>query len=103
MYIFTDGGRLCRPLLYYDTIDMRYAFERAEILKALQSDNFSWKSLVVGMNAKIALEYRLDSPIIYTPMRLYGVETILDIQRGKIPSIIEYVDTAEEESLLITL
>ena len=103
MYIFTDGGRLCRPLLYYDTIDMRYAFERAEILKALQSDNFSWKSLVVGMNAKIVVEYTLDSPIIYTPIGLYGVETILDIQRGKIPSIIEYVDTAEEESLLITL
>jgi DNA-directed RNA polymerase II subunit RPB2 len=103
MYIFTDGGRLCRPLLYYDTIDMRYAFERKEILASLQSDNFSWKSLVVGMNAKIALEYKLDSPIIYTPMMLYGVETILDIQRGKIPSIIEYVDTAEEESLLITL
>jgi hypothetical protein len=103
MYIFTDGGRLCRPLLYYDTIDMRYAFERKEILTALQSDNFSWKSLVVGMNAKIAVEYTLDSPTIYTPIGLYGVETILDIQRGKIPSIIEYVDTAEEESLLITL
>ena len=103
MYIFTDGGRLCRPLLYYDTIDMRYAFERKEILAALQSDNFTWKSLVVGMNEKIAVEYTLDSPTIYTPIRLYGVETILDIQRGKIPSIIEYVDTAEEESLLITL
>jgi DNA-directed RNA polymerase II subunit RPB2 len=103
MYIFTDGGRLCRPLLYYDTIDSRYAFDRKEILEALRSDNFTWKSLVVGMNKKIVVEYTIDSSTIYTPKILYGVETILDIQRGKIPSIIEYVDTAEEESLLITL
>jgi len=34
---------------------------------------------------------------------LYGVETIIDIKSSRTPSIIEYVDTAEEESLLITL
>jgi DNA-directed RNA polymerase beta subunit len=82
---------------------MRYAFERKEILSALQSGNFTWKSLVVSMNEKLVEGYTMDSPRIYTPMMLYGVDTILNIQRSKTPSVIEYVDTAEEESLLITL
>ena len=108
MFIFTDGGRLCRPLFYYDAISSRYAFERKEILILLQSGNFTWKNLIIGMNGideKNVTEYVIESPIIYTPLMLYGVETIVDIQKsGKnMSSILEYVDTAEEESLLISL
>ena len=55
------------------------------------------------MNEKLVEGYKMDSPRIYTPMMLYGVDTIVNIKQSKTPSIIEYVDTAEEESLLITL
>ena len=74
MYIFTDGGRLCRPLLYYDNIESKFAFERKEILKALQKGEFTWKGLVVGMNEIMVADYTIDSPVIYTPRILYGVE-----------------------------
>jgi hypothetical protein len=103
LYIFTDGGRLCRPLLYYDIIDSRFSFERKEIIEALKSEKFSWKSLIIGMNNILVPEYVIDSPVIYTPRTLYGVESIIEVKNGKLPSIIEYIDTAEEESLLITL
>ena len=55
------------------------------------------------MNEMMVADYTIDSPVIYTPRLLYGVETIVEVQRGKLPSIIEYIDTAEEESSLITL
>ena len=60
----------------------------------MQRGEFSWKGLVVGMNEIMVADYTIDSPVIYTPRILYGVETIVEVQRGKLPSIIEGVTKA---------
>ena len=103
IFIFTDGGRLCRPLFYYDGIKKRYSFEEKDVLQYLESGNFHWRDLVSKKETKKIKEYQHDSPVIYTPFDLYGVEDIVKLKATLRPDILEYLDTSEAESALITL
>lgn len=103
IFIFTDGGRLCRPLFYYDGIHRRYSFEETGVIEYLQSGNFHWQNLVGIKETKKIKEYNPDSHIIYTPFDLYGAEDIVKIKATIRPDILEYLDTSEAESALITL
>ncbi len=102
IFIFTDGGRLCRPIFYYDTIRSQYSFEIKEILSLLQSGKIHWNNLVGNRETKIIKEYEIDSATIYTPMTLYGAEDIVKLQNTKNPDTLEYLDTSEEEASLIS-
>jgi hypothetical protein len=103
IFIFTDGGRLCRPLFYYDAIRRRYSFEEPGVTKYLESGNFRWHDLVGKKETKKIKEYHPDSHIIYTPFDLYGAEDIVKLKDTIRPDILEYLDTSEAESALITL
>jgi DNA-directed RNA polymerase beta subunit len=103
IFIFTDGGRLCRPLFYYDAIRRRYSFEEPGVTKYLESGNFRWQDLVGKKETKKIKEYHPDSHIIYTPFDLYGAEDIVKLKGTITPDILEYLDTSEAESALITL
>lgn len=103
IFIFTDGGRLCRPLFYYDGIHKRYSFEEKGVLEYLDSGNFHWRDLVGKKETKKIKEYNHDSHIIYTPFDLYGAEDIVKLKASVRPDILEYLDTSEAESALITL
>jgi len=103
IFIFTDGGRLCRPLFYYDGIHKRYSFEEKGVLEYLDSGNFHWRDLVGKKETKKIKEYNHDSHIIYTPFDLYGAENIVKLKASIRPDILEYLDTSEAESALITL
>jgi DNA-directed RNA polymerase II subunit RPB2 len=103
IFIFTDGGRLCRPLFYYDAIRRRYSFEEPGVTKYLESGNFRWQDLVGKKETKKIKEYHPDSHIIYTPFDLYGAEDIVKLKGAITPDILEYLDTSEAESALITL
>lgn len=103
IFIFTDGGRLCRPLFYYDGILKRYSFEEKSVLDYLETGNFHWHNLVGNRETKKIKEYHHDSHIIYTPFDLYGAEDIVKLKGMAMPDILEYLDTSEAESALITL
>jgi DNA-directed RNA polymerase II subunit RPB2 len=103
IFIFTDGGRLCRPLFYYDGIHKRYSFEEKGVLDYLESGSFNWQDLVGKKETKKIKEYHPDSHIIYTPFDLYGAEDIVKLKGTIMPDILEYLDTSEAESALITL
>jgi DNA-directed RNA polymerase II subunit RPB2 len=103
IFIFTDGGRLCRPLFYYDGILKRYSFEEKSVTDYLESGNFHWRDLVGKKETKKIKEYQHDSHIIYTPFELYGAEDIVKLKGAVMPDILEYLDTSEAESALITL
>jgi DNA-directed RNA polymerase II subunit RPB2 len=103
IFIFTDGGRLCRPLFYYDQVGAQYSFNKKEAAVLLKSDTFHWQNLVGGKDNKSIKEYENDTATIYTPMTLYGVEDIVKLQNTRTPDIVEYLDTSEAESALITL
>ena len=103
IFIFTDGGRLCRPLFYYDQVGAQYSFNKKEAAVLLKSDTFHWQNLVGCKDDKSIKEYDNDTATIYTPMTLYGVEDIVKLQNTRTPDIVEYLDTSEAESALITL
>jgi DNA-directed RNA polymerase II subunit RPB2 len=103
VFIFTDGGRLCRPLFYYDEVRSEYSFNSKQVFEMLESGNFNWHNIIGCTDTKIIKTYRIDSNIIYTPRQLYGVDDIGTVQSANIPDIIEYIDTSEAESALITL
>jgi DNA-directed RNA polymerase II subunit RPB2 len=103
IFIFTDGGRLCRPLFYYDAIRRRYSFEEPGVIEYLESGNFRWQDMVGKKETKKIKEYHPDSHIIYTPFDLYGAEDIVKLKGAIRPDILEYLDTSEAESALITL
>jgi DNA-directed RNA polymerase II subunit RPB2 len=103
VFIFTDGGRLCRPLFYYDEVRSEYSFNSKQVFEMLESGNFNWHNVIGCTDTKIIKTYRIDSNIIYTPRQLYGVDDIGTVQSANIPDIIEYIDTSEAESALITL
>jgi DNA-directed RNA polymerase II subunit RPB2 len=103
IFIFTDGGRLCRPLFYYDDIRNDYSFNTKDVFDMLKSGKFNWHNIIGCTETKTIKTYKTDSNIIYTPRELYGVDSIVTVQSNNIPDIIEYVDTSEAESALIAL
>jgi hypothetical protein len=93
IFIFTDGGRLCRPLFYYDQVGAQYSFNKKQAAVLLRSDTFHWQNLVGCKDDKSIKEYENDTATIYTPMTLYGVEDIVKLQNTRTPDIVEYLDT----------
>ena len=103
IYIFTDGGRLCRPLFFYDDVAGEYSFQKKEAAELLKTDTFHWHHLVGCKESKTIKEYETDTATIYTPMELYGAHDIVALKNTRTPDILEYLDTSEAESALITL
>lgn len=102
IHIFTDGGRLCRPIFYYDHSKKKYAFDNAGLLNKIKENDFSWDNLISGFENKKVEDYSIKNSDIYSSKELYGIENINELFKNKQPAIIEYIDTAEEESALIT-
>jgi DNA-directed RNA polymerase II subunit RPB2 len=85
IYIFTDGGRLCRPVYHIDFVDygtMNFKMPRLNINK--YSNKMSWKSLVVGSGE-------------------YNIDKFLPVSGTVNTGIIEYLDTMESEGALIAM
>ena len=104
IFIFTDGGRVCRPVFYYDDLTKKMSFE-TDLLKK----DFKWNDLLSGFNDKRA-EYRdnINYDGFYKLHELYegiNAETNpLKIQRFiDKKGIIDYLDVNEEELSLIRL
>ena len=94
IHIFTDGGRLCRPI-YYMGENRKPSYDRANILKKIDSGDFTWNQLIRGFESKS--EY--DKNKLYMLNDIYKTSDYQNV--ADYESIIDYVDTAEEENLLI--
>ena len=86
IFIATDGGRPIRPL-FYITNNKKISYDRKNILDKIVKGNYYWNNLVVGLE---------NDEINHN-----------EIKKGK-PNeenngIIEYIDTAEAESKLISM
>ena len=78
--IYTDRGRLMRPM-FYVTKDNKVSWERDAVLKNL--DNLSWESIVRGF-----------IPPSENSIPISALENL--------GSVVEYVDTADEECAFIS-
>ena len=95
--IFTDGGRMCRPIYYID--NEKLSIKNPDILQLVNNDNFTWNQLISGFNLKKA-DFDINSCKTYKNIKdLYTSITDNDLENFKAP--IEYIDTSEEETALI--
>ena len=98
--IFTDSGRLVRPIFYVDkeknTLALHVNKKMETIIKKRE---FTWNSLITGFQKKKDDNFDVKNNKFYTIKELY--DTSIDtLQQNK--SIIEYLDSNETNTRLIT-
>ena len=124
IHIFTDAGRLCRPIFYIDEDTGRPSYDKEEILEMIRAGKASWEQMTTGFTTKSDPTFQASHCNYYTIDELYGhahdtsalaakqkvsndvarVNTIEDFRRLKsTQAIIEYIDTSETESSLISM
>ena len=124
IHVYTDAGRLCRPIFYIDEDTGRPSYDKDEILEMIRAGKASWEQMTTGFTAKSDQAFNPSHCNYYTIDELYGrahdtsalaakqkvaedvarVNTIEDFRRLKATqAIIEYIDTSETESTLISM
>jgi len=109
--IYTDSGRLTRPIYYVedkdekDEKDKKFSFDRKEIIELLENGKISWEQIISGFMEKKDENFKTKNNKIYELDELYG-EIGTDKKKfkeklEKTKSMVDYVDTSEEESALI--
>ena len=111
IYIYCDGGRLSRPIFYFDKDIQKFSFEIPNIQKILETPDsvFSWQQLISGFQEKkSSAGFSVDHMRIYELSELYdatGTETNpAKIERFiQQKALLDYVDTSESESMLVCM
>jgi DNA-directed RNA polymerase II subunit RPB2 len=109
IFIFTDSGRLCRPIFYFDDMSKSMSYEN--LLEELKKRDYKWNDLVSGFNKK--REASIDTQNydkFYNLNELYEVASAsgekpvdpIDVKRFRDKkSLLDYLDPNEEEMSLI--
>ena len=105
VYIFTDSGRLTRPIYYID--NGKESFDRKEIIELINKGTITWQQIVSGFKEKSDVNFSIKQNKIYDIIALYPdigktQEDIYNVLQ-KYKSVVDYVDTAEEEAALIAI
>ena len=96
--VYTDSGRLCRPVFYIE--NNKPSFKKREIIEKLNNNTFNWNELISGFAKKKDPKYNINSCNIYEINQLYETNDFDDLKNTQ--GIIEYIDTSEEETALIS-
>jgi DNA-directed RNA polymerase II subunit RPB2 len=103
VYIYTDGGRLTRPV-YYKDADGKLSYNHGKLRDTILSHQYSWSQVVAGFEQKNTDNFCLRSNVLYNANDLYpGYKTLdrlLDMLHEN-KGIVDYIDTSEEEDALI--
>ena len=109
IFIYTDSGRLCRPILY-KAENSKLSIEQDDIMKEfIKNNNYNWEDCVCGFNNKRDnVGFNMNHSNIYELNELYvGIETETNpskLERFlKKKAIIDYIDSSESENTLIAL
>ena len=103
VYIYTDAGRLTRPIYYIEKEKLSY--ERKNILELMEKGTITWEQIISGFMNKSDENFNTKNNVIYELHKLYpnignsNEEILYKLQINK--SVVDYIDTAEEEAALI--
>jgi len=99
IFIYTDSGRLTRPIFYIENKIPSYK-RTASLYNKILERKFSWIELLTGFNEKKNITSNLCT--VYNNTKdLYGTISIESLIENE--GIIEYIDTSEEEGTLIAM
>jgi DNA-directed RNA polymerase II subunit RPB2 len=98
VFLYTDAGRLCRPIFYMDN-DGIPSYDKKLILEKIKKNDFTWEQLISGFTSKkISVDWNTEC-LYLNVKELYSDSSIEKLNSTQ--AIIEYIDTSEEESALI--
>jgi len=108
VFIYTDAGRICRPIFYIDYETNKLSYDSKNIEKKLEDDKLSWNNLISGFNKKKDVAFRPNNYKIYELHELYeGIDSESNPAKLKRfledKAILDYIDTNESEGSLIAL
>jgi len=103
VYIYTDAGRLARPVYFIEDNKASYESESFKKLLDDKSNNknngFTWEQIVSGFGKKLDDGFSIKNNKLYNVNALYESDKSFD----KNKSIVDYIDVAEEERSLIAI
>jgi DNA-directed RNA polymerase II subunit RPB2 len=105
VYIYTDAGRLTRPIYYIE--DNKLSYERGDIIKSLDKGEITWENIISGFMKKSDENFNTKKNKIYDLINLYTnigdskEEAFHKLTKNK--AFVDYIDTAEEEVALIAI
>jgi len=103
VFIYTDGGRLCRPIFYKDEHSKKFPFENRSEWKSFTTHllkEVSWTNLISGFHSKKDPNFDPMKEKVYEWEELYSVP--VDEFREK-RAILDYIDSNESECAFIAL
>lgn len=109
IFIYTDAGRLCRPIFFKDEETGKMSYENKGIINAVEKGEFKWENLVSGFNEKRStVRYDMTEMKIYSLPELYdGVNAETNPAKLdrfiKNKAILDYIDTSESENAMIAM
>ena len=107
LFLYTDDGRLTRPILYRDENTGKVSFDNKKVIEMIEEKNYSWNQLITGFKEKADEDFNIRNNILYFDIqKLYPSinnikEALAFFESNK--AIIDYVDTSEEEGCLIAI
>jgi DNA-directed RNA polymerase II subunit RPB2 len=100
IHIYSDGGRLMRPIYYIDKDGP--SFQREDAVDLLNTNKLSWTNIVSGYGKKSDVSFSIKDNALYNLTDLFDVSAEQSSKTlNKYKSMIDYVDTSEEETSLI--
>ena len=108
IFIYNDGGRICRPIFYRDTDTQKMSFENPKIQKYIEDKKYTWQQLISGFNNKKLENFNTNNYNMYELHELYdninSESNPAKLQRfNDEKAIIDYIDSSETENTLIAL
>ena len=108
IFIYTDAGRVCRPIFYRDDETHKMSYDTPKIKQYLEDDKFTWNDLITGFNRKKVQGF---NPNNYNMYELHELYENIDVESNPAKlarflqekAIIDYIDTSETEGALIAM
>ena len=106
IHIYTDGGRICRPIFYYDDENKKFSYDNEEMVELIKEDELSWSQLLTGWNEKqISFNYKdnkmFELDELYKDVKDNNPARLEKFNTKK--AVLDYVDSNESEHALIAL
>lgn len=108
IYLYTDAGRLNRPLIYR-TQDQRqgqgpWSTETPAAAERLRSRKYTWTQVIAGFGPKADPHFQVRNNVLYDANALYPghatlAEMLAFLEANQ--ALLDYVDTSEAENALI--
>lgn len=106
IYIYTDAGRICRPVFYRDHETHKMSYEHN--LNKIEENDFTWNELIAGFNRKKLPDFHPDQYKMYELNELYeGIDVETNPAKLKRfledKAVIDFIDPNETEDALIAI